>query len=161
MARKLRVQYPGAIYHVMNRGDWREPIFKDDTDRQRFLETEIAGLTTGVAAGGTVVGRISDPARQRGRPERIGGGVGGRVRSRGCNGLQNLTPRLVFRGQDAQGRVVGGGERAGGRLALWRGTAGIGRGESRADRGGRIQAAQVDSHHVGSTAQGGSWEAAL
>lgn len=39
MARKLRVQYPGAIYHVMNRGDRREPIFKDDQDRERFLET--------------------------------------------------------------------------------------------------------------------------
>jgi hypothetical protein len=24
------VEYPGAIYHVMNRGDRREPIFKDD-----------------------------------------------------------------------------------------------------------------------------------
>ena len=39
MARKLRVQYPGAVYHLMNRGDRREPIFKDDQDRQRFLET--------------------------------------------------------------------------------------------------------------------------
>ena len=39
MARKLRVQYPGAIYHLMNRGDRREPIFKDDADRARFLET--------------------------------------------------------------------------------------------------------------------------
>jgi REP element-mobilizing transposase RayT len=39
MARKLRVQYPGAIYHVINRGDRREPIFKDDQDRRRFLET--------------------------------------------------------------------------------------------------------------------------
>ena len=39
MARKLRVEYPGAIYHVMNRGDRREPIFKDDADRKRFLET--------------------------------------------------------------------------------------------------------------------------
>ena len=39
MARKLRVQYPGAIYHVMNRGDRREAIFKDDTDRNRFLAT--------------------------------------------------------------------------------------------------------------------------
>jgi len=39
MARKLRVEYPGAIYHVMNRGDRREPIFKDDEDRQRFVET--------------------------------------------------------------------------------------------------------------------------
>jgi REP element-mobilizing transposase RayT len=39
MARKLRVQYPGAIYHVMNRGDRREPIFKDDQDRRLFLTT--------------------------------------------------------------------------------------------------------------------------
>jgi putative transposase len=39
MARKLRVEYPGAIYHVMNRGDRREEIFKDDQDRERFLAT--------------------------------------------------------------------------------------------------------------------------
>jgi len=39
MPRKLRIEYPGAIYHVMNRGDRREPIFRDDADRQRFLET--------------------------------------------------------------------------------------------------------------------------
>lgn len=39
MARKIRVEYPGAIYHVMNRGDRREAIFKDDKDRERFLET--------------------------------------------------------------------------------------------------------------------------
>ena len=39
MARKLRVQYEGAIYHVMNRGDHREDIFRDDKDRQLFLHT--------------------------------------------------------------------------------------------------------------------------
>ena len=39
MARKLRVEYPGAIYHVMNRGDRREAIFRDEADRQRFVET--------------------------------------------------------------------------------------------------------------------------
>jgi putative transposase len=39
MARKLRVQYPGAIYHVMNRGDHQEPIFRDDEDRGLFLAT--------------------------------------------------------------------------------------------------------------------------
>jgi putative transposase len=39
MARKLRVQYCGAIYHVMNRGDRRESIFADAADRQRFLQT--------------------------------------------------------------------------------------------------------------------------
>ena len=39
MARKLRLEYEGAIYHVMNRGDRREPIFRDDRDREMFLET--------------------------------------------------------------------------------------------------------------------------
>ncbi len=39
MGRKLRVQYAGALYHVMSRGDHREPIFKDDTDRKRLLQT--------------------------------------------------------------------------------------------------------------------------
>lgn len=39
MARQLRVEYPGAIYHVINRGDRREPIFKDDQDQREFLRT--------------------------------------------------------------------------------------------------------------------------
>ncbi len=34
MARKLRVEYPQAIYHLMNRGDRREPIFRDDDLRE-------------------------------------------------------------------------------------------------------------------------------
>jgi len=47
MARKLRVEYAGAIYHVMNRGDRREPIFKDDQDREVFFATlgEACGKT--------------------------------------------------------------------------------------------------------------------
>jgi REP element-mobilizing transposase RayT len=39
MARKLRIQYPGAIYHVMNRGDRSEPLVRDAVDRERFLAT--------------------------------------------------------------------------------------------------------------------------
>ncbi len=39
MPRKLRIEYPGAIYHVMSRGNRREDIFKDDRDRERFLAT--------------------------------------------------------------------------------------------------------------------------
>ncbi len=38
-AQIARIQYPGAIYHLMNRGDQRELIFRDDEDRQRFLST--------------------------------------------------------------------------------------------------------------------------
>lgn len=39
MPRQLRIEYPGAIYHIMNRGDRREPIFRDDWDRKRFVDT--------------------------------------------------------------------------------------------------------------------------
>ena len=35
MPRAPRIEFPGACYHVMNRGDHFEPIFQDDTDRQR------------------------------------------------------------------------------------------------------------------------------
>ena len=39
MPRKLRMQYPGAMYHVMNRGDRGEPIFRDEEDHRLFLTT--------------------------------------------------------------------------------------------------------------------------
>jgi REP element-mobilizing transposase RayT len=47
MARKARVEYQGAVYHVLDRGDRREAIFLDDGDRRRFLETlgEACGRT--------------------------------------------------------------------------------------------------------------------
>jgi len=37
MARPLRLQFPGAIYHVTARGNDRRPIFEDDDDCARFL----------------------------------------------------------------------------------------------------------------------------
>ncbi|MGO8676521.1 MAG: transposase [Limisphaerales bacterium] len=39
MARKLRLQYVGAIYHVMSRGDRAEDILRGDPDREAFLHT--------------------------------------------------------------------------------------------------------------------------
>ena len=39
MARRARVQFEGALYHVLDRGDRRESIFRDDVDRERFLRT--------------------------------------------------------------------------------------------------------------------------
>ena len=38
MARPLRIEFPGAIYHITSRGDRREPIFEDDEDRLALLE---------------------------------------------------------------------------------------------------------------------------
>lgn len=37
MLRPLRIEYGGARYHVMSRGDRREDIFVDDRDRENFL----------------------------------------------------------------------------------------------------------------------------
>jgi putative transposase len=39
MPRQLRLQYPGAMYHVMSRGNRRAEIFLDDVDRHDFLKT--------------------------------------------------------------------------------------------------------------------------
>jgi REP element-mobilizing transposase RayT len=39
MARPLRIEFPGALYHVTSRGDRREPIYEDDADREQFLAT--------------------------------------------------------------------------------------------------------------------------
>jgi putative transposase len=38
MARPLRIEYDGAVYHVTSRGNARKPIYRDDTDRGTFLD---------------------------------------------------------------------------------------------------------------------------
>lgn len=38
MARPLRIEYPGALYHLTGRGNAKQMIYVDDVDRQRFLE---------------------------------------------------------------------------------------------------------------------------
>jgi len=38
VARKIRVQYEGAVYHVMSRGDHREVILRGDRDRELFVD---------------------------------------------------------------------------------------------------------------------------
>ncbi|UNC93523.1 transposase [Candidatus Contubernalis alkaliaceticus] len=37
MSRKNRVWYPGAVYHIMCRGNHRHEIYRDDEDRQVYL----------------------------------------------------------------------------------------------------------------------------
>lgn len=37
MGRSIRIQYPGALYHVTSRGNERRGIFVDDDDRRKFL----------------------------------------------------------------------------------------------------------------------------
>ncbi len=38
MARPLRIECAGALYHVTSRGNERKPICRDDHDRAQFLE---------------------------------------------------------------------------------------------------------------------------
>lgn len=44
MSRSLRIQYPGAIYHVMTLGNDRKSIFLDERDRRFFLHSLAAIL---------------------------------------------------------------------------------------------------------------------
>jgi REP element-mobilizing transposase RayT len=38
MARPLRIQFPGAMYHIISRGNGRMTIFHNDKDRKKFIE---------------------------------------------------------------------------------------------------------------------------
>lgn len=44
MSRPLRIEFPGAVYHVTARGDRRESIFADDEDRGALLAIVEQGL---------------------------------------------------------------------------------------------------------------------
>ena len=55
MPRQLRIQYQGAIYHLMSRGDRREEIFRDDLDRKSFLQTLGAACQKERVAGGCLL----------------------------------------------------------------------------------------------------------
>jgi hypothetical protein len=38
MARRLRLEFPGAVYHLTARGNARQAIYHDDADRRYFIE---------------------------------------------------------------------------------------------------------------------------
>ena len=44
MSRPLRIEFPGAVYHVTSRGDRREPIFVDNEDREALLAVVAQGM---------------------------------------------------------------------------------------------------------------------
>jgi len=55
MSRPLRLEFPDALYHITSRGDRREDIYEDDSDRETFLEvfasviTQFNGFVTRIA----------------------------------------------------------------------------------------------------------------
>jgi REP element-mobilizing transposase RayT len=51
MARPLRIEYPGAFYHVTSRGNEQKAVFKSQKDREKFL----AYLESAVTRYGAVI----------------------------------------------------------------------------------------------------------
>ena len=47
MSRPLRIEFPGAHYHVTSRGNAQRKIFLDDVDREVFLVT-LAWVVEGI-----------------------------------------------------------------------------------------------------------------
>ena len=130
MARKLRVEYPGAIYHVMSRGDRREPIFKGNPDRVAFLQTLAQGYEE---TGRQVLAYCLMPKHVH---------------------MVVETPQ----GNLVAGMKGSSGVREGGGLALWGGVAGVGGGEGGADCESGVGAAAVDGGTAGGSAEGGPGE---
>lgn len=46
MTRPLRIEYPGALYHVTARGNARQPIFADETDPLELISAVTLSLQT-------------------------------------------------------------------------------------------------------------------
>jgi len=46
MARPLRIEFAGALYHVTSRGDGQEDIYLDDKDRESFLNVMSGACTS-------------------------------------------------------------------------------------------------------------------
>ena len=46
MPRRERVEFAGAVYHVMARGNERRAIYRDVTDRQLFIKTLSEAIET-------------------------------------------------------------------------------------------------------------------
>jgi len=68
MARPLRIQYGGAIYHVMARGNGRQVLFHEDRDYQRMTD----GLQQTVGRTGWEV--LSSRQLSKGQPHHAADG---------------------------------------------------------------------------------------
>ena len=59
MARPLRLEFPGAVYHVTARGDRQEPIFEDDGQRIRISAAAGPGSQAELQTPAQVLGLVS------------------------------------------------------------------------------------------------------
>ena len=61
MARPLRIEFPGAVYHVTSRGDRREPIVLGDEDREDQQALPVPRGSSFRRGDAAVTGRTSVP----------------------------------------------------------------------------------------------------
>jgi hypothetical protein len=100
MTRPIRVEYAGAVYHGMARGNDRREVFREDRDRRRFLETlgeavEQCGLRVYACCPGAGEGKL-----------RVGGGAVEADRGGGAAELdRELRARLEALREDALCKV--------------------------------------------------------
>ena len=67
MARPLRIEFAGALYHVTSRGDRRGAIYEDDEDREAFLGVlaEVVERFNWIGVHLATVGRVVRAAMQQ------------------------------------------------------------------------------------------------
>ena len=97
MPRQLRIDFPGAIHHVMSRGDRRENIYLGAVDRQDFLKTlaEAKPIHRGVVSGKPGISRANAGAigaKRRGESQH--GGSSGKCRGQ----MHQSVARLLLMG---------------------------------------------------------------
>ncbi len=67
MARPIRVEFEGAVYHAMARGNERGAIFRSDQDRELFLQSKEADADVQIWARVRLGGeRMGEVAREYG-----------------------------------------------------------------------------------------------
>ena len=73
MARRIRIQFPGARYHIINRGNYRHDVFTSEGARQAFIRTlgEAAAQSRRVGLGRSSNLAGSERIQGGGRPDRI------------------------------------------------------------------------------------------
>jgi REP element-mobilizing transposase RayT len=88
MARRIRIQFPGARYHIINRGNYRQDVFAREGAWQAFIRTlgEAAALFRWQVHAYVAMSNhyhvaletVAQGARPRIRPNQTCSGVGGR-----------------------------------------------------------------------------------
>ena len=65
MTRLLRIEFPGAVYHVTSRGNARQAIFLGEEDKSKFLEVLLKDIAEHLGVHYATISRAIKRAEQR------------------------------------------------------------------------------------------------